>query len=475
VLIDEALAILRESQQMSQPKVSRRSAPAEVFREDGMSDAEINLPTDYNDQVPRFFLSPWNKCIAKVSCPMKGTNSGMHAQLPLTPRRIAILGASGSVGGALATHILRARLLEPQDQLLLVGHGVLATERKLLSMRTDLMDAFDEDRVRIEVVPDVSDVEADFVVVAAGTTAISATQTRRDLATTNRVIFEQIADQCVTRLSEAWFIVVSNPVELAVKIFSFAGDRNRVIGMGAQQDSLRFARAIAADLGMSRHNVRATVLGEHGDAMIPLWRSVELMTDDPRAADRLARLRTSSAESPLGVRVASLRSEVSRHLSKNRIFEAYALTQRASADARIFVEPSITFHSLCSTPNATANATLELLAAALANDHRRIHGQVDLRGEVLGLYGVCGIPLTIGKNGWHAEPLDWLDSDEIRAVRKSTESIEEFTSGVLIDAVRATLPPEELFVFEGLTFDKHPPIREAAGDDFARHERGRLN
>jgi hypothetical protein len=59
----------------------------------------------------------------------------------------------------------------------------------------------------------------------------------------------------------------------------------------------------AADLGVSRHEVRATVMGEHGGAMIPLWCSVELLTDDPRAVDRLARLRTRSAVSPLEVRV----------------------------------------------------------------------------------------------------------------------------------------------------------------------------
>jgi malate dehydrogenase len=384
------------------------------------------------------------------------------------PRRIAILGASGSVGNALAAHILRAQLLEPQDQLLLVGHGALATERKLLSMRADLLDAFDEDRVRVEVVPDVSDVEGDIVVVAAGTTITSATQPRRDLAATNRVIFEQIADQCVARLPEALFIVVSNPVELAVKIFSFAGDRNRVIGMGAQQDSLRFARAIAADLGVSRHDVRASVMGEHGGEMIPLWRSVELITDDCGATNRLARLRTQSAESPLEVRVASLRSQVNRFLSGNRVSEAYALARRALPDARIFVEPFITVHGLHSTPNATANATLQVIAAALASDRRRIHGQVDLRGEVLGLHGVCGLPLTIGKTGWQAEPLDWLESDEINAVKKSTESIEEFISATLIDGIRATLPPEERFALEGLPFDKYPSIAEGATDDFAR-------
>jgi hypothetical protein len=35
---------------------------------------------------------------------------------------------------------------------------------------------------------------------------------------------------------------------------------------------------IAADLGVSRRDVGATVMGEHGRAIIPLWRSVELLS-----------------------------------------------------------------------------------------------------------------------------------------------------------------------------------------------------
>jgi hypothetical protein len=54
--------------------------------------------------------------------------------------------------------------------------------------------------------------------------------------------------------------------------------------------SLRFARAIAADLGVSRYDIRANVMGEHGSAMVPLWRSVELMRDAPRVVDCLAGL-----------------------------------------------------------------------------------------------------------------------------------------------------------------------------------------
>jgi malate dehydrogenase len=132
----------------------------------------------------------------------------------------------------------------------------------------------------------------------------------------------------------------------------------------------------------------------------------------------------------------------------DRVAEAYELSRTALPDARIVVEPFITFHSLRSTPNATANAAVQVIAAALVNDRRRIHGQVDLKGEVAGLHGVCGVPVTIGMDGWRPEPLDWLTPEEIRAIQKSTHSIEEFISSTLIDAVRATLTPEALLVMD---------------------------
>lgn len=361
-------------------------------------------------------------------------------------RRIAILGASGSVGSTLAVHILRSRILEPSDKLLLVGHGVLATERKLLGTRIDLMDAFDDDRVGIEMVPDVCDVEADIVVVAAGASLSTGRSTRRDLGEINRVVFEHVADQCASRLPQALFVVVSNPVELAVEILCCATDRKRVIGMGAQQDSLRFARAIATDLAISRHDVRATVMGEHGQAMVPLWRSVELCVDDPKATDALKELYDRSTVEPLGERVARLRCTVSELLLEERIGEAYALARQALPDARIFVEPFITAHSMHSTPNATANATLQCLAAAVANDRRMIHSQVLLKGDVLDLNGLCGIPLILTRDGWHAEPLDWLNSEEISAVKKCIGSVMEFVSGIMTDAVRAAVPSEASLV-----------------------------
>ena len=87
-------------------------------------------------------------------------------------------------------------------------------------------------------------------------------------------------------------------------------DRKRVVGMGAQQDSLRFARAIAKDLGVSRHQVRATVLGEHGLGMVPIWSSVELTTPNKEADGELEMLRKKSEEIDLRERVASLQRSV---------------------------------------------------------------------------------------------------------------------------------------------------------------------
>jgi malate dehydrogenase len=46
--------------------------------------------------------------------------------------------------------------------------------------------------------------------------------------------------------------------------------RNRVFGMGNILDTLRFRSYIASELGVSREDIRALVIGEHGDSMVPL-------------------------------------------------------------------------------------------------------------------------------------------------------------------------------------------------------------
>ncbi|MCD6240564.1 malate dehydrogenase, partial [Candidatus Bathyarchaeota archaeon] len=47
-------------------------------------------------------------------------------------------------------------------------------------------------------------------------------------------------------------------------------ERNRVFGMGNLLDTMRFRSYIASELNVSREDVRALVIGEHGDSMVPL-------------------------------------------------------------------------------------------------------------------------------------------------------------------------------------------------------------
>jgi malate dehydrogenase len=344
---------------------------------------------------------------------------------------IAIIGASGAVGTALTAQILRSRLLEAGDRLQLVGHGSHASETKLLGTRIDLLDAFDEERVEIEVVPQLMDIDAEIVVVASGIGMSPERTNRRDMGVANREIFEDIAEQCALRVPEALFIVVSNPVELTVHILSSRLNRKRVFGMGAQQDSLRFARAIARELQISRKDVRASVVGEHGQSMAPLWSSVELLEHNSPLQEALQRLKEESVMIPLQMRVAITQAKVTQLLQAGRISEAYEVTRRTWPDVSIFIEPSITTHSMHSTPNATSNAVLQCIAAAMAGDRRRVHGQVMLRGEVLDIYGTCGVPVTLSRDGWCAENLNWLTPLEKELLIDSADSIRNFIVAVL--------------------------------------------
>ena len=353
--------------------------------------------------------------------------------------RLAILGATGEVGRAVAAHVLRARLLHPADRLVLVGREGGDRKRRLLGLAVDLQDAFDDLHVPIEISTSPGTVDADIVVVAAGETVPADTAARgsprlarRALAAHNAPLFDAIGRAMAARLPDAVFIVVSNPVELAVERIARHTARHRVIGMGAQQDGLRFARAIATDLGVSRHDVAAFVLGEHGAAMLPLWREVRLVAHaagDPVLASRLDRLRDVAARIPMADRVAALRDEVGALLRDDEIERAFAATRAALPDARIFIEPFVTTFCLHSTALATANATIALLSATMGHRASHLAGQVVLAGDAYGIDGICGVPVHLDRLGWRPDRTARLDDPEIAALRLSAASIKASLSG----------------------------------------------
>ena len=109
------------------------------------------------------------------------------------------------------------------------------------------------------------------------------------------------------------------------------------------------------------------------------------------------------------------------------LHEAYQLTEESLPDARIFVEPFVTFNALHSTPNATANAVLNCLRAWKADDDRILHAQVLLDGELKGMRGVCGVPIGFGGRGWDLDDYcEHLNSTEEAQVGESFDAIQTF-------------------------------------------------
>lgn len=343
---------------------------------------------------------------------------------------ISIIGASGAVGTTLAGHILRSSLLRSGDRLQLVARGVESSSAKLLSTRIDLMDAFDDEGVDIEVVANIEDVDADIVVVCAGISTRAKLIDRHDWGRSNLALYERIAETCAQRVPESFFIIVSNPVELAVSIFSEKLGRERVIGMGAEQDSLRFARAIASDLGVRRDTVLASVLGEHGQAMVPLWSTIQVSNPNAHLVSEIERIKELSTARSLEQRVAELRSQVLDLMHMGQINEAYEATRRALPDARIFIQPLITWHTMQSTPNATANATLRFLIASLSDTPHSLHGQVLLSGDVLDIDGVCGVPVHVSRQGWSINSMQNLPHVEEERIRQAAGSIQTYLASL---------------------------------------------
>jgi malate dehydrogenase len=118
-------------------------------------------------------------------------------------------------------------------------------------------------------------------------------------------------------------------------------------------------------------------------------------------------------------------------LEKGLVNEAYEATRRSLPDARIFVQPQITWNTIHSTPNATANSTLRFLTRLLhAEDQRPLHAQVLLSGDFWGIHGVCGVPVTINSDGWRVREIESLAGEERLRILDATASIERYITEV---------------------------------------------
>lgn len=118
--------------------------------------------------------------------------------------------------------------------------------------------------------------DADVVCITAGLRR-KPDESRLDLINRNVSLFKQILDSLKTAglKKDAIIFVVSNPVDVLTRlaIDYLKWDPQRTIGLGTQLDTARFRSLIAMELGLPPAQVKALILGEHGDSMVPIWSS----------------------------------------------------------------------------------------------------------------------------------------------------------------------------------------------------------
>ena len=120
--------------------------------------------------------------------------------------------------------------------------------------------------------------DADIVLITAGLRR-KPDESRLDLINRNVTLFKQILDslKSASLKKDAIVFVVSNPVDILTRlaIDHLKLDPAKVIGLGTQLDTARFRSLIALETGLPAKQIKAVILGEHGDSMVPIWSTAE--------------------------------------------------------------------------------------------------------------------------------------------------------------------------------------------------------
>ena len=234
---------------------------------------------------------------------------------------------------------------------------------------------------------------SDIIVVTSGI-ARKPGMSRDDLINTNAGIVRSVVTEATKRSPDAILVIVTNPLDamchVALKASGFP--KKRVIGMAGTLDSARFRHFIATEIGVSVEDVRAFVLGGHGDTMVPLPRYSAVG----------------------GIPLPEM-------LSADRIEAIVKRTRSGGAEIVELLKTGSAFY-------APAAATFEVVESILLDRRRLIPCAAYLEGEygVQGLY--VGVPVVIGASGIEKIIEITLTPEESAAFKKSADAVQELVA-----------------------------------------------
>ncbi|MHB1046083.1 MAG: malate dehydrogenase [Thermoanaerobaculia bacterium] len=299
-------------------------------------------------------------------------------------RKITVIGA-GNVGATAAQRIVEKEL----GDVVLVDVVDGVPQGKGLDMyQSGAVEGFDMKIVGSNGYEETAD--SDLCIMTAGLPRKPG-MSRDDLLKTNEAIVADCIAK-VTRYSrDLTIIVVTNPLDAMCEVARRVSKlpKNKVIGMAGILDSARMRAFIAMEMNVAMSNIHATVLGGHGDTMVPL----------PRYS------------TVAGVPITEL-------LSPEKVEEIVKRTANGGAEIVKLLKTGSAYYA----PSAAAVE----MADAIFNDKKKILPCAALLEGEYGIDGLfVGVPVVLGKDGIEKIIELKLTPEEAAALRKSADSVAE--------------------------------------------------
>ena len=296
--------------------------------------------------------------------------------------RVTIIGA-GRVGSTLAQRVAEKNLA---DVVLL---DILEGMPQGLAL--DLMEARGIELHNRQIIGtnNYADTSGSQIVVITAGLPRKPGMSRDDLLKTNAKIVVEAAKNAIAHSPHAIFIVVTNPLDVMTYLaWQVTGlPRSHVMGMAGVLDSARFETFIALELGVLPADVKAMVLGSHGDLMVPLSRHATVN----------------------GIPITEL-------LDAATIERLVERTRNGGAEIVELMQTGGAFF-------APASATSVMVESILLNQSRLLPVAAYLQGE----YGlediVIGVPCRLGCGGVESVLELNLSDEETAALRVSAQSV----------------------------------------------------
>ena len=181
--------------------------------------------------------------------------------------KVVIIGA-GFVGSQCAASIM---MLGLADEVVLVDVDEARVRAQVMDLDDMASGISRRVLVREGTYEDCAD--AEMLILTAGRSRRPG-QTRRDMLGETMDVLRPIAKQILTSGFAGTLICVTNPADVVVEYLyrTLGMPRTRVFGTGTSLDSARLRRLVSEYTGISRSQVQAFALGEHGESSF-IWGS----------------------------------------------------------------------------------------------------------------------------------------------------------------------------------------------------------